>query len=162
MSPQIPADQVVSPDATEAAKEHTNSLSGFYLHLNEQFLGPGCGGASQVYRLLILRSFSESEVIRVAKYADARTFLTHTVGQLGSVRTTVAELPGEAFFQLETAVASTRFLAMETWPGAWGVDADRYVLEWCSGASYYAVDRESDDPEVGGVFDLLKSLAETE
>jgi len=160
-SPAI-ADQTASPDAVEDAIRHIKSKSSFYVLLNEGFLDSGCGGASQVYRLLILRTFSGSEVIRVTSYPGDRVFLTHTVGKLGTVKTTVAEIDQEVFDRLKTVVNSTPFLSMDAWPGIWGVDANRYVFEWCSGTNYFAVDRERDDPEIGSVFEFLQQLVASE
>jgi len=90
----------------------------------------------------------ESEVIRVTSYAGGPAFLVHTIGRLGAVKTTIAKIENEVFERLKTTVSSTPFLSMDTWPGMWGVDADRYVFEWCSGSNYYAVEREQGDTEI--------------
>ncbi len=104
----------------------------------------------------------ESEVIRVTSYAGGPAFLVHTIGRLGAVKTTIAKIENEVFERLKTTVSSTPFLSMDTWPGMWGVDADRYVFEWCSGSNYYAVEREQGDTEIGPVFEFLQELVESD
>ena len=149
-------------DAADNARKHMGMMSGFLLSLNEPLLFRDCGGATEVYRLSIIRTLRESEVIRIAKYAGMEPFLTHTTGKLRDLKTSISNIDEQVFESLKRTVDSTPFIDMESSPGMWGVDADRYNLEWCRGTDYYGVDREQDDENLAPVFDFLRNLVTTE
>lgn len=154
--------ELATKDAVEKARKHFGSKSGFLVSLNEPFLHRNCGNAAEVYRLFILRTFQESEVIRITKYAGMAPLLTHTAGNLRDLRTSIRDIDEEVFESLKSTVESTPFLSMESWPGNWRPDADRYHLEWCRGGNYYGVDRERNDEYLSPVFEFIENLVSAE
>jgi hypothetical protein len=149
-------------DAADKARKHIGSRSGFLVSLNEPLLHRECGGAAEVYRLFILRTFQESEVIRITKYSGMEPLLTHTTGNLRDLKTSISDIDEEVFENLKSTIESTAFLDMESWPGIWRPDSDRYYFEWCSGTDYYGVEREWDDENLSSVFEFLKNLVSDE
>ena len=148
-------------EAVDAARRHIDAKSGFYSHMGEARLGDDCGGYSDVYRLFILRTFSESEVIRIGEM-KGKPSLTHSVGHLGEAKSVTNSIDDSTFTQFQTIVHSSPFLSMEVHSGVWGVDTPKYHVEWCSDGNYYAVEREWNDTELRPVFHFLEKLVADE
>lgn len=146
-----------NPDAVDVARRHFDAKAGFYSHMGETRFGNDCGGYSNVYRLFILRTFSESEVIRIGEMQGEPSF-SYSVGHLGEAESVTSSIDDSVFNQFQTVVTSSPFLSMEVWSEVWGVDTPKYHFEWCSDGNYYAVERERDDAELSSVFQCLEKL----
>ena len=161
---ETPVEELVDmPDqnAVDAARRHIDAKSGFYSHMGESRLGSDCGGYSEVYRLFILRTFSESEIIRIGEIGGEPS-LTHSIGRLGEAESVTNGIEDSVLDRFRTIVRSSPFLRMEAHTGVWGVDTPKYHFEWCSDGEYYAVEREWNDTELGPVFQFLEKLVADE
>ena len=152
---------MLDQEAVDAARQHIDAKSGFYSLMGETRLGDDCGGYSDVYRLFILRTFSESEVIRIGK-RQGEPSLAYSVGRLGSAESVTNSIDDSIFAQFQTIVRSSPFLSMDVHTVIWGVDTPKYHFEWCSEGNYYAVEREWNDTELRAVFQYLEELVADE
>lgn len=150
-----------SQEAVDRSRRHIDSKSGFYSHMGETRLGNDCGGYSDVYRLFILRPFSESEVIRIGEM-QGESSLTYSVGRFGKAESVTNSVDDSTFTEFRTIVRSSPFLSMDVHTGVWGVDTPKYHFEWCSDGNYYAVEREWDDTDLRPVFRFLEKLVADE
>ncbi len=148
-------------DAVEAARRHIDAKSGFYSYMGESRLGDDCGGYSDVYRLFILRTFSESEVIRIGEI-QGKPSLTYTVGRFRKAESVTKSIDDFTLTEFRAIVGSSPFLSMDVHTGIWGVDTPKYHFEWCSDGNYYAVEREWNDTELAPVFQFLEKLVADE
>jgi len=153
--------ELPNQEAVEAARNHIDAKSGFYSHMSETRLGDDCQGYSNVYRLFILRTFSESEVIRIGEL-EGKPSLIYTVGRFREAESVTREIDDSTLAEFREVVRSSPFLSMVVHTGVWGVDTPKYHFEWCSGGNYYAVEREWNDTELAPVFQFLENLVSDE
>ena len=149
--------ELPSQEAAEAARRHIDAKSRFYSYMGETRLGDDCGGYSEVYRLFILRTFSESEVIRIGEL-EGEPILSYSVGPFKQVESVTQRIDDLTLSEFRAVVRSSPFLALDVYTGIWGIDTPKYHLEWCSDGNYYAVEREWNDIELAPVFQFLEQL----